>query len=386
MGWLLIIAIIVIWLHIRIMHRWSLTRIGYTRSFNVDRCYTGDEVELVETIVNRKFLPVPWVRLESIIHNGLHFQQQFNLSISEGQYYQNHKSFFSLAPYTRIKRRHQIRCVKRGCYRLESVTMTSGDILGISNVTRRLKLKAELIVYPRPLPIEEVPLPSHSWQGDVTVRRWLHPDPFMFAGIRDYQYGDTFKDINWKATARSGKMVVNQRDFTADHRLMIYVNVEVTEGMWADVTDIDLVEQAIVYAASIAQHAISLGIETGFGINGYSADVPNVPVRIEPAGGGGQLHFILENMAKLVIARSSAFDLFLQVDAEAGVSNTDFVLITTHVSERMQREIERLKENGNAVDIVPLADGIAELEGKPSSEASGATEAAAAIAGGAAGK
>ena len=63
------------------------------------------------------------------------------------------------------------------------------------------------------------------------MRRWIVDDPFMLAGVREYQYGDSMRDVNWKATAKTGNLQVNQRDFTADRRLMVYLNVEDHEKM-----------------------------------------------------------------------------------------------------------------------------------------------------------
>ena len=101
----------------------------------------------------------------------------------------------------------------------------------------KLRSYGELLVYPKPalVPIHE--LPYHSWQGDQSVRRWIISDPFIIAGVRGYQAGDTYKQINWKATAKTGTLQVHQYDFTADRRLMIYLNVDDAEGMWRSVTE-----------------------------------------------------------------------------------------------------------------------------------------------------
>ncbi len=39
-------------------------------------------------------------------------------------------------------------------------------------------------------------------QGQQSVRRWLYPDPIFFTGVRPYQPQDSFRDIDWRATAR----------------------------------------------------------------------------------------------------------------------------------------------------------------------------------------
>ena len=51
---------------------------------------------MIERLTNGKILPVPWLRVESLLHTGLKFQSDANFDVSNGQFYQNHKSLFSL--------------------------------------------------------------------------------------------------------------------------------------------------------------------------------------------------------------------------------------------------------------------------------------------------
>ena len=64
---------------------------------------------------------------------------------------------------------------------------------------------------------------------------------------------------------------------------MVYLNMDITEDMWGPITEPDRIERGISYAASIVSHAISQGIDVGFGSNGYTIDEPKQPVRVFPA-------------------------------------------------------------------------------------------------------
>lgn len=357
--WLLIITALIVFVQGKAYQWWGFRHVSYRRYFDVPACFQGEEVQLVEVISNRKAMPMPWLRLESLMHAGLRFQSQSNLDISSGELFQNHKSLFSLMPYTRITRKHKVLCLKRGCYDLQTATMTSGDLLGvfISYQTLYFDKETRLLVYPEPIPLEDIPLPSHSWQGDVSVRRWVVDDPFRISGVREYRYGDTMNAINWSATARAGRLQVHQRDFTADHRIMIYLNFEITENMWGAVTDPERIEKGISYAAALAETCIGRGIDTGFGCNGCVIDQPKEPVRLPPSGGDAHLTDLYETMAMLLIERTIGFAEFIEYDLLQGTSNTDFILITSYVSDKMERQIERLRQNGNAVQIVMLEEG-----------------------------
>ncbi len=351
---ILVTALILGFVQAKLFHSFGLKRLSYTRYFADKAVFAGDKTELVEQITNDKLLPAPLLRLESSLSANLLFEHQDNLEINSGQIFQNHKSLFGLMPYTSIKRRHFITCAKRGYYRLTSVSMTCGDILGISSVSQNVAVDAGLLVYPKIMAMEDIPLPSHSWLGEIVVKRWLIEDPFMLAGIREYQAGDALNRINWKATAKSGGLQVQKRDYTSEHRLLIYVNFEISEKMWDAVTDPELVERAISYAASIAQYTISRGVETGFGCNGQLYEKPGEPVRIEANTGSTHLLHLLETMARLEIVRSRPIDTFLEEDLSSGLTHADILIITAFVSGKMRRLIDDLQRMGNAVEIIRL--------------------------------
>jgi uncharacterized protein (DUF58 family) len=356
--WLLIVTVVVLLLQGKAYQWFGLRGVSYRRHFDVPACFQGEEVQLVEVIANRKMMPLPWLRLESLMQSGLRFHSQSNLDISSGELFQNHRSLFSLMPYTQITRKHRVQCMKRGCYDLQSAAMTCGDLFGlfVSYRTFQFDRQTRLLVYPERIPLGDIPLPSHSWQGDISVQRWIVDDPFRIAGVREYRYGDTMNMINWSATARAGALQVHRRDFTADHRIMIVLNFEITETMWGAVTIPERIEKGIAYAAAIAESCLARGIDTGFSCNGPVVDRPKQSVRIAPSGGDAHLTDLYETMAMLRIECTERFSEFLEYDFVEGTSNTDFIFLTSFVSDKMERQFERLRLNGNAVQIVPLTD------------------------------
>jgi|HigsolmetaAR203D_1030402.scaffolds.fasta_scaffold03209_8 uncharacterized protein (DUF58 family) len=334
----------------------GLMRIRYDRRLSTRVCHQDDEIEMVETIENRKWLPVPWLRVESQIPAGLRFGEQANLDISSGSIYQNHKSLFSLMPYTRIIRRHAVKCAKRGYYRADSVSMTAGDLFGIVTDTRRLDIGFELVVCPKPLMPEEWDLPTHSWMGEAVVRRWIVDDPFLIAGTREYRYGDPLKGINWKASARTGRLQVHKRDHSADHRLLIVLNVEDHEGMWSVATNEALVDYALSLAAGMARYAAENGLEVGFAANAAEAGRPGEarPAFIAPDAGQPHLHAIYESMGRLKTERLLPLHELLQQIGGRLDDRTDIAVLTTYENVRIAEAVRGLEQRGHAVRVLPL--------------------------------
>ncbi|RKL67402.1 hypothetical protein CR203_08545 [Salipaludibacillus neizhouensis] len=199
-------------------------------------------------------------------------------------------------------------------------------------------------------------------QGDFFVKRWIVEDPFINAGVREYEAGDPLRSVNWNASARAQTMQVNKKDFAADYRLMIYVNFDYDEDIRLPVNETDLIEKAISYAASIANYTTSKGIPTGFGCNGYlyvpgeTKDVRKKSVRIEPRT--GKIHFnqILKTMAKLKIDRSMPFHQFLKEDLDHNQTKTDYLFISAFSSVKIEKNVRLLQRKGNTVDYLWMTE------------------------------
>lgn len=352
--WFIISTVVLLMIVSGIYQRNALKKVSYTRYFSASSVYEGEQVEMVEEIANSKLLPLPWLRLESSIARGLEFGSQENLGVSTGEIYQNHISLFSLKSYRHIKRRHLITCQQRGLFRLDSVTMTAGDLFGLSRRSETFPLQLELLVYPAMADFYELPLPVHSWLGELPVKRWIVEDPFLTSGTREYIPGDPLTSINWKATARTGSMQVHQKDYTADSRLIICLNVEDSDSMWRTVTDARRIEQGIRYAATVAEYAIGHGIDTGLVCNGrLDGGGAREHIAAEPVG---SLEELLGLLARLNLDRTLPMSRLLELEAESGRRDNDYLIVTCHRGAELQQAAEQLRLLGNGVKWLDIPE------------------------------
>lgn len=352
-AWFIFVALVIVWSQSYIYAKWGLSKVQYTRSFSEHAVVEGENIEMVDEISNKKLLPVPWLRLESKLSEHLQFQNQKETdhNIAHGGF---HRTLFSLLPYQKVRRRQYLTCTRRGHYHFEKVDLTTGDVFGFGETFKRVTAIAEIIVYPRIVPLDDIPLPSNSWLGDIVVRRWIIEDPFLTSGVRDYSYGDPLNSINWKATARTNRLQVAKKDFSADHYLMIYVDFNQTGDIWRPIADKDLVEKSLSYAASIAQHSISKGISTGFGCNSYIGRKTPETIRIQPENSRQQLTYILETLAKVEVDSNKSIDFFLKEDIDNNVEGVDILIITAIVTDAMKANIDKLEAMGNSIGILTL--------------------------------
>ncbi|EFM12327.1 protein of unknown function DUF58 [Paenibacillus curdlanolyticus YK9] len=358
---LLLSALIVIIQH-RVFRAVALKRLSYSRQFDRTYCFEGDEVHMIETIANEKRFPLPWLRVESLLHASLQFgpEQSANLAVSTGQFMQNHRSFFSLLPMRRIRRTHRVKMLQRGAYTLSTVTLTAGDVFGMSATNKQFAFTEKLIVYPIPMLPEQSDWPARGWQGELSVRRWVVEDPFRRIGVRPYRAGDSMRFVNWRATARTGELQVHQLDTTADYQVLIVLNVEDHAQVWRDITDTARIERGIRLAAGIAEQLIHHGMEAGFAANAPMEDAPQTSIYAAPGSGEPHLYVLLERMARLKIERLQPFAEYLHALSELLEPSTDMVIVTAYVDDRLYAAAEQLEAEGHRI-VFQLIDEESEV-------------------------
>lgn len=355
---MMLVMIVVGFVQSKLIETRAFHALSYTRQFSQSSVYQGEKINLVEQLTNDKWLPLPWVRIESKISEQLVFNTSKERAIEHGQY---HCSLFSLMPFMKVTRTYTVTCKQRGDYQLNSAVITCGDLF-FSKTNRQIAIKARLVVYPKKVSFSDLPMAFHSWYGDIMVKRWILPDPFVTAGIRPYQNTDIMRQINWKATARTNQLQVNQFAYTANPRLMIYLNIENGPEMWDAVTDPERVEYYLQITAALITECIHQGLEIGFGCNGHYKEEKRSPIRIDIQSGKQHLYTILEALARTIIGRSQTFCTFLDTDIEKQKTGIDYLLITPYCDGRMQAKIDILKRLGNQVTVIKMKRKASENE------------------------
>lgn len=330
-----------------LVKRFGLRGFAYRRDFPQAAAGEGDTVDFVEVIRNRSPLFLPWVRLEMRIPPSFEFHTREEVDIRGNNY---HKSVFTLLPFSQVTRRHRVVLHQRGHFRLEGASMTAGDLLGWQSITRELTALTEIYVYPALLGQDRYTLPSTRAQGEVTVERWIQPDPFLVNGIRGYRAGDPEKEIHWAATARTGELQVKTHDFTADPQLMVLINVQKQEEQWGDLMDYEQerIEYAISLAATMCLDALARGMNAGFAAN-MPLDEDGVCACMLPQRGVGREEELLQAMACLRIKRVLSFPTFLEQLPR--ISGTDLVILSCYDSEAIQWQMGQLRALGNSVAL-----------------------------------
>ncbi len=153
---------------------------------------------------------------------------------------------FKLKPFEEKEIVYEVNPKVRGEYRFGYVNVFLDSFLGILQRKYEHKFPMTLPVYPSLIQMKNFELKAFDMvtmdKGGVKrMRRIGHS--YEFEQIKDYVKGDDYRSINWKATGRSGKLMVNQ--YEDERAQQVYCIIDKSRSMKMPFDGLSLMDYAV---------------------------------------------------------------------------------------------------------------------------------------------
>ncbi len=329
---------------------WS-RRLGAAVSFQPEPAMEGETAVLLETIENQKRLPLAALKVEFPVEHGLGLGEEENASKSDKQY---KRDVFSVGGFQKISREIPFLCRRRGYYQIDRLSLCAKSLWMKKTYYLEKKLDTYLYVYPRKIPSGRIRLPMHEIGGLMEQQRGLVEDPLAFAGIRDYDTTDPMSRVNWKASARQGRLMVNQYHSSCSMKVTCFLDVE-NLTIW---NHREVHEESIRLAASMLGELIRQGISVELFSNGVDC-LSGERIRIPDGSGRGQMEKLNRSLSRLLLDEHLRLvpvrELLEAEGKRLSISGRIVLLITENRSRELEGTIERLAGRGTQALWVGVA-------------------------------
>ncbi|MEN6372691.1 MAG: DUF58 domain-containing protein [Armatimonadota bacterium] len=141
------------------------------------------------------------------------------------------------------------KALRRGRYQIGPASLQTIDPLGMLRLRCRVPGNTELIVHPRPIPFRINLVAGGNMefeQLNLSGRTAVRGD---FAGVREYRFGDEFKRIHWKTTARTQRLSVMEFEDSTIGSVTVMLDLSKGCDYGAEpVTSLDIAAGAAAFA------------------------------------------------------------------------------------------------------------------------------------------
>ena len=180
---------------------------------NAVNVYKGDDVVVELTISNTSYRRTQQLELFDNVPHEMKMRKGIN------------QMRMNLGPGQTARLRYRVRCPLRGHYTLGPVSVRYRNAFNLFVNESQIEDRTDVTVFPQVREIEEALLRSDvpkMYTGATTLKT---PGQGMeFYSLREYLPGDAFRSINWKAFAKTGELMVNEKTRDAVTDVFIFLD------------------------------------------------------------------------------------------------------------------------------------------------------------------
>jgi len=238
----------------------------------------------------RVFAGEPFL-MEVVIKNEKLARASFSIEVEDlvGKTPLDKRCYFLKIPACKSQRtsyRHTF--VRRGLYTLTGYRVATKFPFALFRKSRDVDAPLDVLVYPAPVHVR-IPVSRTQARGEAMSHRTGRRGEFF--GLREHRSGDDRRDVHWRSSARTGRLVVREYHDEYAHEVVIGVDNALPDAVRDAVTDgaltpaIDLAVSAVERAVSVAASLATAYLERGFSVELCARDchVPAGTGRIQEA-------------------------------------------------------------------------------------------------------
>jgi uncharacterized protein (DUF58 family) len=225
----------------------------------------------------------------------------------------------------------------RGEHIFHSVKVCIGDPLGLIEKEKLFFMEEKVIVYPVYSEILYRPFENHYDLGMTASRERVQRDTSMAIGVREYQPGDRFSWINWKATAKRNDIMTKEFEQRQSHDVLMVMDC---------VPDLHF-EPIVSFTASLIRAILKKGAQTG--LLTFSEERATFPIR----GGDRQLQQLFYHLAKIQPKGNRSLDKVLDIK-EMNQQSVSILLVTAQLTTELVEKVSFLGTRNGSITIFLL--------------------------------
>lgn len=244
-----------------------------------------------------------------------------------------------------VSHHYTLRCQRRGVYEIGPLVAVTSDPLGLTERETIVAEKFELLVHPRIEFVSDRPLTRQFEDPPIrppVSKPW--PSGLEFYGMREYTPGDDLRRIVWRASARTGTIMVREAEQgITDH---VTVILDTDRGQHSKDGEVsESFEMGIRAAASLGVRHLREGYEVRMEANGG-------PLTRAMRGPNAQIQ-CLDVLARVEMHRDPLAKAIMRLisDPRRDAHN---ILITPKLDDPTAAKLRILLDKGVSILVVAL--------------------------------
>jgi uncharacterized protein (DUF58 family) len=257
---------------------------------------------------------------------------------------------FRLPAHGTYRWKTTVACTKRGEYSIGSVTARISDPLGLFAINKNMSYGHYVIVFPNTIDVPYFQALPHQEPGS-SPRRWFASQSSSNASrVREYISGDSLRNIHWRTTGHTGKLMV--KEFDPDRLNYLYKDIWIILDLKADVQAgagaESTAEYGVTIAASLAKKYLENGKQVGLLASGDKSYL------FLPDNNESQMDNLMRSLAVIQPGGGVSIDGLLTAQEDRFTHGSAVIVITPSDIKNMGYALRRIVKRGAIVTTILL--------------------------------
>ncbi|WLD93721.1 DUF58 domain-containing protein [Alkalihalobacillus sp. AL-G] len=256
-SWFLLYSVVPLVVYTFFIVAFRLTAISVERHVQKDHFIAGDTMEVTISLHSKVPLPLLFLVVQDELPTS--FMKQAK---EYGDYYQSETRALLFPLFKRdISYKYIVKPVPRGVYQFNSISLETGDLFGFISKKIHIPKTKTIQVFPKTQMISGWNIFETHPSGMKRAGKQAQQDFTSAVSIRDYTPGDKLSWLNWKASARSNKLITKVFETQRNDDFVVFLDGS-HPGYQRNGED--TFERAVSLCASILKHSVSKGTSVEF--------------------------------------------------------------------------------------------------------------------------
>lgn len=293
----------------------------------------GENIKLSVKLSNEDFLIYPFIFISFFGSHSLFNANSYSQSVS-------------IAPFSKKEFIFNMECKFRGQYEVGISDVYIEDFLGLFKLKYNIPETKKIIVYPKIEHLNKFSVSTTNDSDSQSFSQGATDDINNIKDIRNYYYGDNFKKIHWKLTARNNKFMIKNFQSTTDAKVNILLDHR--RNSYADEINIIIEDKLIEAVVGILHYYLCKDISVNYMYFNEKLEVLKASNLIE-------FEYIYKILSTIDFNQKVSFADIVKLHNESSNTSTDVILFTSILDVDLYNEMYNAQMLNNSICLIYIS-------------------------------
>ncbi len=293
----------------------------------------GETVRLVVKLSNEDFMIYPYVYVSFFGSHTLFDSESYSQSLS-------------ISPFSKKEFVFNMQCKYRGEYEVGLSDIYIEDFLGLIRLNYQIPETKKIVVYPK---IEHLirfdVFTTNNFESQSSSQGAVE-DVTNLRDMRKYQYGDNFKRIHWKLSARNNQLMVKNYQCTSDANVNILIDLK--DNNFSDEVTIVLEDKIIECAVAVLNYYLHKGISVNYM---YFED----KIEMLKASNRHEFEYIYKTLSTVNFVQKVPLADIVSLHYESRNNSNDMIILTSILDVDLYNVIYKAQMSNHSICLIYIS-------------------------------